>query len=125
MRTCEGIREGNDAVTRVVATAFVQDLGSQSRDPSFVEAWPSALRAELELQRPWQSHSRERQFLAVVAKLAAASGAALAVLMVVPEWAPGGVVEFVIMSIGMGGMQWALRGTRVDLRGRRSRKMRS
>jgi len=120
----EGIREGDDTVRRVISMAFVQDLGPEiAQHPSLVAGWPAALRAEVEKQQPWQPHSRERQFLATIVRLVVVLGA-LVVAVIVWERIPAWVVQFVGPVIGLLSLQWALRGTRFDLVGRYTRRMR-
>lgn len=125
----EGMREGDDTVRRVVSMGFVQDFGPEvARNPSMVDAWPDALRAEVENQQPWRPHSRERQLLSVLVKLLVLVGALVVAAVVawkwLPEWLPEWVVRFAGLGIGFAGLQWALRGTRLDLLNRYGRKMR-
>lgn len=125
----EGLRDGDDTVRRVISMAFVQDYGPEiAQNPSLVEAWPGALRAEAERQQPWRPHSRERQLLATIVRLLVVLGAFVMFAVIVStwllDWLPEWVVQFVAIAAGLAGLQWAVHGTRLDLLTRYTRKMR-
>lgn len=70
------------------------------------------------MDNDWET---EKQFLLGVGKFITGLAAAVVAFYLLAPLLPGWLVQFIAMGVGLGGVQWALRGTPFDPFGPRRR----